>query len=267
MESAGDRTPESSRSSDLEAFIIVHDERTLLEHERGRTFRSLPQHRYLFVGMGSTELLRGRDDVIVARSLPDNIELQPNLLAFTAWYAIARNGLATKGHIALLEYDVRVSDEFHGRTLSALGEARRIVGYVPFPLTHPMYLHATPWLTRSLNTVYGLDPPRLIGDHLAGGGADLWTSTTNAAMGIEDLAAFVDWFLPLTALFSHDPIGAHVHERTIPLFCLLNEIENLYIPGVLEHEQARSHGILAVSQEQARRRAESDPPLRRPTDS
>ena len=58
-----------------------------------------------------------------------------------------------------------------------------------------------------------------------------------------DLARFVDWFLPVTEVFRHDPMGSHVHERAIPVFCLLNQIEDRYVPGVLEHEQVASHGI------------------------
>lgn len=253
--------------NELEVFVVIHDERALLEHERLRTFTHLPRYRYLFVGMGSTEGLRGRDDVIVARSLPDNVEHHPLLLSFTAWYAIARNGLATTKRVALLEYDVTISADFAERTETALREGHRIVGYVPFPLSHPMYLHASPWLSRSLDTAYGIDLPLLIHNHLDNGGTDLWTATTNAAMRVDDLVAFVDWFLPLTPLFSNDPIGAHVHERTIPVFCLLNDIENLHLPDVLEHEQARSHGIFAVPQEEARRCAESALSRRPPADS
>jgi hypothetical protein len=46
--------------------------------------------------------------VIIARDLPDNIEHLPNLVAWTGWYAIARNGLITADIVNLLEYDVNL---------------------------------------------------------------------------------------------------------------------------------------------------------------
>lgn len=241
---------------ELETFVIVHDEDLLLELEQAGTFRHLPRNRYLFVGNGTTGRLRGRDDVVVARTLPDNIEHHPHLLSFTGWYAVARNRLATAASVALLEYDVRIEADFAPRTLAELQRGRCIVGFVPFALSHPMYLHATPWLIRSLREVYGVDAASLISDHLAGGGADVWSSTTNMAMDVEDLDGFVDWFVPLTEVFRHDPIGAHVHERAVPVYCLLNDIEIACVPGLLHHDRLISHGILAVPQDEARRLAD-----------
>jgi len=233
----------------------------LLEYEREGRYRNLSRRRYVFVGDGATDKIDSRDDVIVARMLPDNIEHHANLLSFTAWYAIARNDLAESGSVSILEYDVSIAESFTAETLAALSGTHCIAGYVPFKLSHPMFLHATPWFTNSLEAVYGVDADGIVRSHLGGGGRDLWTATTNISMRTGDLASFVDWFLPLTVRFRHDPIGAHVHERTIPIFCKLNQIENVYIPGVLKHTQARSHGILAISQEEARDRAAGSAPL------
>ena len=259
-------TPSDESRSDIETFIVVHDQDILLESERQGRHTELPRSTYLFVGMGQTNLIEDRDDVIIARDLPDNIEDSPRLLSFTGWYAVAKNDLATSKHVVMVEYDITAFDGFTARTSAALAETHCIAGYIPFQLSHPMYLHATQWFPASLSTIYGIDVPTLIRDHLSEGGADLWTSTTNAALRTEDLGSFVDWFMPLATVFLHDPVGAHVHERTVPIFCLLNQIANTYVPGVLEHTQARSHGVLAVSQEEAHARASNLPPLIPPSD-
>ncbi|MCP4968125.1 MAG: hypothetical protein GY926_23180 [bacterium] len=248
-------TASDESRSDIESFIVVHDQDILLESERRGRYVELPRSTYLFVGMGQTNLIEDRDDVIVARHLPDNIEDNPRLLSFTAWYAVAKNDLAASEHVVMVEYDTTAFEGFTARTSTALAQTHCITGYVPFRLSHPMYMHATHWFTTSLSSIYGIDVPALIGDHLRQGGKDLWTSTTNTALRTKDLRRFVDWFMPLTTVFLHDPVGAHVHERTVPIFCLLNQIANTYVPGVLEHTQARSHGVLAVSQEEARTRA------------
>ncbi len=247
---------------ELEVIVMVHDQDLLLNCESEGRFAAIPRLRYVFLGSGPVDKLAGREELIVARHLPDNIEEHNlHLLSFTGWYAVARNGLATTRYLALLEYDVKIAAGFFERTLEALRAHGGIVGYVPFPLSHPMYLHATPWLISALAEAHGIDLSRMIRDHLAAGGADEWTATTNAAMAVGDLRAIVDWLVPVTRIYRHDPIGAHVHERTLKVFCLLHGIENRLLPGLLTHVQARSHQIFALSRAEAEQRARATEPL------
>jgi len=234
----------SSESIELETFVIVHSDELVLACEAEGRFADLPSYRYLFVGHGDVSRLQHLD-VIVARDLPDNIEQHVHLLSFTGWYAVARNSLTDARWVALLEYDVSLAPDFFETTLDALQTGRRLVGYIPFPLTHHMYLGATPWLSPVLAKVHGIDVEQVIQHRLAAGGDDMWTATTNQALAGEDLRQFVDWFLPASVYFRHDPVGAHVHERTLPMFCETQGIENVLIPDVLEHRQQRSHGIIA----------------------
>jgi len=236
---------------ELQCFIVIHDKVLIQKCEREGRFNYLPNYNYLFVGGGDVSGLESADNVIIARNLPDNIEHFPNLLSFTGWYAVSRNSLARTPFVALLEYDIEITKEFAEKTLCTLKETRAIVGYVSFALSHPMYMHATPWLIPAVRKMHGIDLPDLVEKHLAAGKADQWTRSTNAAMSAEDLHAFVDWFLPMTPMFRDDPIGAHVHERTFPIFCMINEMCNHLISGVLEHTQNRSHNIFALSREAA----------------
>ena len=256
-----DRVP-----ADLETFVIIHDQDALLRLESEGTFSNLSSFKFVFVGSRPTDLVYDREDVIVARLLPDNIEQHANLLSFTGWYAVARNDLAVARHVALLEYDVKVTAELERVTLAGLLDAHSIVGYVPVRLTNPMYLHSTPWFMEAMSSTYGIDVPALLREHLQGGGADLWTATTNHAMRREDLAAFVDWFMPLAQVFWHDPLGG-VHERAVPVFCLTRGIADRYSPGVLHHLQVESHGFACLPYEEAQRRANEAPPLLTPGDA
>jgi len=240
----------------IETFVIVHDQEVLLACEREGRFAGLPSYRYLFVGPRDVSSLTERENVIVARELPDNIEAYPNLLSFTGWYAVARNRLCRSPRVTLLEYDVRLAPDFFPRNLSLLSGRRSVVGYVPFPLSDPLYLHATPWLIPALRSAHGVDVAQLVQSHLDAGGADQWTATTNASMATADLEEFVAWFVPASRFFRHDPIGAHVHERAVPVFCLLKGLENLLLPDVLKHRQARSHGIRGRSRAEAQKEAE-----------
>ncbi len=241
--------------SEIETFVIVHDQDLLLACEQEGRFAGLSHFQYLFVGPREVSRLAGLSNVIVARELPDNIESSPNLLSFTGWYAVAKNGLTRKPWLTLLEYDVTLAPEFLPKTLEALRANRCILGYVPFPLSHPMYLHATPWLIPALQETHGLDLPKLLRAHLEAGGVDQWAATSNASLATSELTKFVDWFLPLSRVFQHDPLGAHVHERALPAYCFTMGLQNLVLPGVLQHRQARSHGIFARSWKEAEEQA------------
>jgi hypothetical protein len=83
----------------------------------------------------------------------------------------------------------------------------------------------------------------IIGAYLKAGGKDEWTATSNASMRTADLGPIVDWILPLTCVYRHDREGAHVHERTLKVFGLLNGIENYCVADILVHRQEESHGI------------------------
>ena len=246
----------SSDQSEIDVFVIVHDQDLLMAGEAEGRFAALPSYRYLFVGPREVSGLAHLTNVIVARDLPDNIERWPNLLSFTGWYAVAKNDLARAPFVTLLEYDVSLAPDFLAKTSALLRAQSCAVGYGSFPLSHPMYLHATPWLIPTLREAHNLDLPKLIREHLETGGADEWAATTNASLPVAELKKFVAWFLPVSRLLRHDPIGAHVHERALPIFCLTSELTNVILPGVLTHQQARSHGILARSWEEARQQAD-----------
>lgn len=241
---------------EIDTFVVIHSQEVLLDCEREGRFAHLPSYEYLFVGSGDVSQVTGFDNVVVARELPDNIEDYQNLLSFTGWYAVAKNNLTRARWVTLLEYDVRLNSDFSSKTLSLLRSGTRLVGYVPFPLSHPMYLHATPWLIHALRETYGIELAQLIGRHLDSGGLDQWNATTNASLSMTELKAFVDWFLPMTRLFRDDPMGAFVQERVLPVFCMLGGLENRLLPDVLNHRQVRSHGLRALSLKEAQYEAD-----------
>jgi hypothetical protein len=98
-----------------QTFIFVHDQQIVLDYIEAGKFDQLPDVQYVFLGQRPVDLLDqfvGEKKVIVARNLPDNIEHYPNLVAWTGWYAIARNGLITAEVVNLFEYDVNIIEEW-----------------------------------------------------------------------------------------------------------------------------------------------------------
>jgi hypothetical protein len=89
-------------------FIFVHDQQIVLDYIAAGKFHDLPDVKYCFLGMRPTDRIEDLPNVIIARNLPDNIEHYPNLVAWTGWYALMRNGLIKTDIVNLFEYDVNV---------------------------------------------------------------------------------------------------------------------------------------------------------------
>ena len=231
---------------ELEIFIICHDQETILHYERNSKFKYQPHYRYVFVGSGPADKIEGNDEVIICRNLLHNIEQYKYLVSFTAWYALVRNKLIRTKYVSLLEYDVSLSSDFYTKNLDVLMRTGGMIGYVIFPLNSPVFLGATPHLYSSIKKVYGLDVAEVVQEYIKTTGRNSWCSTSNCTMPTEVLEKFVDWYLPLTEEFREEKLGAHVEERAIKIFAINNNIKTFYLPGVLQHQQLKSHKIEAL---------------------
>jgi len=231
---------------ELEVFIICHDENIILENEQNKKFQHIPNYRYLFVGNGTTEKIKNNKKIIICRDLENNIEEYKTLVSFTAWYALVKNNLIQSKFVSLLEYDIDLSPDFFQKNLSVMEKYNGIIGYVVFPILHPIYFEATPWLEFSLREVFKIELRSLLVDYVKNTGLNSWCSTSNCTLSKETLINFVEWFIPLTEMFKTDPLGAHVHERSIKVFAILNGIKTFAIKNVLTHWQKKSHKIEAL---------------------
>ena len=233
--------------NDLEVFIVCHDQNIIVKNEVEKKFNNLKQYRYLFVGNGPIGLIENHPKVIICRNLPDNIEQYKYLVSFTAWYALAKNNLITTKYVSVIEYDVDLTEDFYEKNLGALNRTNGIIGYKIYTLISPIYFNATPWLKSSLSQVYNIDIEQFIMNFVMRTKKNSWSSSSNHTMPTEIFLKFVEWFIPLTEIFKNEKLGAHVHERVIKVFAILNEIGTYYIPNVLNHWQDKSHKIEALA--------------------
>ena len=252
--------------SDQMTFVIVHDQQLLLEAERQGRFASLSRSRYLFVGLGPTDLIDDRDDVVVARRLPGQYRGAPEVAQF---YRLVRD----RPQPARTD-SIRGAPGVRRRSLGRL-RARDTAGVVGQPCDRRVCSGTLdePALPPQHNMVHGVPcqylrarSAELAREHLSNGGTDLWTASTNHALRADDLVAFVQWFTPVTPQFRHDLVASAVHERSMWVFCRLNSIEDAYVPDVLHHTQAESHGV-SIPYAEVQRRANASPPLLTPADT
>lgn len=230
----------------LSLVVTIHDQDLLLAYEsEGKFSKIAASILYLFVGLGDTDKIADLPNVVIARNLADNIENYKYLVDFTAWYAIVRNQIETCDYVALLQYDVSVSDDFIEESLAALNSNRdAIVGYVPLDMGDRNFIRQNMGykpLELACREIYGIEIGRLLKAHIKLANDKKWPTTNNVAMHRQTLEDFVRWFTPLAMSMGNEKPVGHAFERAIKLYSILSGRGNSYLCDVLSHFQMNSH--------------------------
>jgi hypothetical protein len=174
-------------------------------------------------------------NVYILRDLEHNIEHEPKLLTFTAWYAIVKNNLFPEhDYITILEYDVTFTDDFFPK-LTALCESQMpdVVSFYPeFPPGCCLDVDVDKPLFESFLLYKAIEPDWDI----------TWSPTSNHCMRAHILEQFVDWYWPDCELLKNGDAQkvSWYHERLFPFFLLANDITFTTISG-LSHHHLNSH--------------------------
>ena len=97
-----------TREPSVQTFIFVHDQKIIEDCDKIGKFSAMPNVKYVFLGYRDTDKVKERSDVIIARDQPVNIESKKNLVAWTGWYSVVKNGHASADIINLFEYDINM---------------------------------------------------------------------------------------------------------------------------------------------------------------
>jgi hypothetical protein len=201
-----------------QTFIFVHDQYIVLDYLAAGKFNELPDVKYVFLGQRPSDQIGHLVDmgkVIIARDLPDNIEHYPNLVAWTGWYAIARNGLITADIVNLFEYDVN---------LLGWKQPMASAGY----FWHP-YADSTWWNYNGIKTELRKLEISVTNDPLP--------MTSNYTLFAERISTFVKALME-SDLDPEHPQAGHIVER----YCSAYFQFKVTAAGGLTHLYADSHG-------------------------
>jgi hypothetical protein len=201
-----------------QTFIFVHDQYIVLDYLAAGKFNDLPNVKYVFLGQRPSDQIGHLVDmgkVIIARDLPDNIEHLPNLVAWTGWYAIARNGLITAEVVNLFEYDINLID---------WKQPMASVGY----FWHP-YADNTWWNYNGIKTELRRLEVSVSSDPLP--------MTSNYTLFSDKIYPFINTLMASEFDFEHDQAG-HIVER----YCSAYFQFKVTAAGGLTHLYADSHG-------------------------
>ncbi len=228
----------------MKSYIIAHNTRVV--QNVSKYYDPLGDYSFIFVGHKPDNSIKEYNSrpAIVAKSLKQNLETFPWLVAFTAWFALVKNDFIEDDEwYGIFEYDIRASEDFLDKVTPHLKEGN-MVGFIPFTINHVLFAHGTKYLQKSLMNIYGIDVNTIIKKELFLK-RSLWNSTTNCVILGRDMKEFVDWYFALIHEFDENPNAAHVHERALRVWMSLKNINPVYVPNVLKHFQMKSHKIEA----------------------
>jgi hypothetical protein len=203
-------------------FIFVHDQQIVLDYIAAGKFHDLPDVKYCFLGMRPTDRIEDLPNVIIARNLPDNIEHYPNLVAWTGWYALVRNGLIKTDIVNLFEYDVNVVGDWVQPTEST--------NYFPYPSTDENW-----WNYNGIRS----EVAKCVTDFYEAKHLPMTSNYTLDQIGLASVMESMEFSIHSKKLNPLHPQAGHIIER---IFSFWLEGEIPIYPNRLTHLYADSHG-------------------------
>lgn len=231
-----------------QTFIFVHDQNIVLDFKKHNKFLILENVKYVFLGDKVCDLIKDFDDVIICRELPNNIEEYPKLTSFSGWYAIWKNNLYDSDYINLFEYDINLMDNFYENYNKSLLNKSNVIGYIPFNPQDYNFIGHSIWsseLINSINKNYNIDTHKVIKKLPKN---YICSMTSNHTMNKKTFDEYMKWINPMVDDIKISKYSGHQMERSISLFYILNNINNIdVIPNILHHFQFDSHETQGIS--------------------
>lgn len=188
----------------------------------------------LFVGM---ESVQPGPRIIICRDLEDNIEHEPKLLTFTAWYAIIKNNLYKEySYICIFEYDASTGAEFIPEIVKRCKEGEfDVISFftsTPFNAFNPFLQDVNLDIMNYIRGILGIDY-----DY-----SRSWNHSSNHCIRREVLQDFVEWYSEQYPYIKEKDIKhlSWYHERLFAMYTFAKVLKQNTMDGVT-HVSASSH--------------------------
>ena len=215
-----------------------------MQLEKNRCFRNIEDYKYLFLGKRPVDKLKDlTEKVIIARDLENNIEDEKALYDYTGWYALIKNNLISGDFFVVVQYDCFLKEGFEETIEKILKKhPNKFIGFQPnlnfcnFWIPE-QFSHA---LAVAAKEVYNLDIIELV-DDAYNKGDTIWAGGGTFAGSKKWLENFINWVEPMKKIILQDKMAAHSIERSIKIFNIVHDIQEVYLPEILEHIFNCSH--------------------------
>lgn len=215
---------------DILYLIVIHDPKIIDHFESIKKYEILKNYKYVLVGIHNQDY--SNDKVIQCDRLEDNIEHFKNYLAYTGWWAIAKNCLheIEFKYIFFLEYDTNIvnEDSLCEMEKNIIDGKYSISGIASLPTT-VCFVDDNHILSKKLNYTQN---------------NSTWMVTNNILFEKNILEEFIkseELEYAFSVLQNGVGVG-HDLERFTTLYCIKNNIPyNIVLPCCFDHVAMDSH--------------------------
>jgi len=228
----------------IKTFIFIHDQDLLREFEVTQKFIGFKDYSYVFVGNGPTNNIEHLPNVIISRNYDGHLEDYPKLTSFSGWYTLWKHKLIETEYVNLFEYDINYIPNFLPHISKMLYDKQDIIGYIPFPTQHQMFIQYPPFINtlfKSIRKTYHIDIQRLLMNTINDGKMIYWSSTSNTTFRKSVFNQYMNWMSPMVDEIKVDPNAGHLHERSITIFASMKNKKLTLTNGFIKHYQMDSH--------------------------
>lgn len=228
----------------VKTFIFIHDQDLLLEFEKTKKFIGFNNYRYVFVGNRPIDKIEDMSNVIISRNYEGNLENYPQFTSFTGWYTLWKHNLIDSEYVNLFEYDINYVPDFETNLYKFYYEKSDMIGYIPFPANHNMFVRHKPFINglfNAIKSIYRMDIGEIINEAVESKTLTYWSSTSNTTFRKDVFEKYMSWFVPLVNLIKDDKNAGHYHERSLTIFSIMNKKRFLLTANFIKHFQMDSH--------------------------
>jgi len=220
--------------------IVVHSKQIIELFESSQRYKDLKNYVYILVGIHNEDYTS--DKIIQCDRLMDNIEDNKNYLAYTGWYAVAKNlnliGKQFK-YIYFLEYDTNITEPSDLKTMifNIFEGDKKVYGF------HAFELHSC-FLDNSIFNSLMVSFLKEKGYRSVRGNNNNWMATNNMVFERNFLVDFFNDEMTIDFLkyLKNDKMSGHNLERYLSVYCFLKNVQFDFVnPNCFKHEAMDSH--------------------------
>lgn len=222
----------------IDFYIVVHSINLINFFEETEKYKDLVNYKYLLVGKHHTNY--NNNKIIQCDRLLENKEDFNHYLAYTGWYALAKNlPTSSSDYICFLEYDTDVMPGFNLENLQNYIYSKNLkcYGLTYMPLHDGIFVN-TQFTHKTLSYLKQRNIKEIKPNN------HNWITTNNMFFNKQFL---VDYFNdPFTTDFlnylNNDPMSGHFLERFLSIYCFINNITfDIIDNNILVHRGLDSH--------------------------
>lgn len=229
---------------EIKTFIFVHDQSLIKLFEENGKFEGFKDYTYVFLGNRDCNEVEHLPNVIVSRNYDGHLEDYPKLTSFSGWYTLWKHKLIDTEYVNLFEYDINYVPDFLPQISKLIYDRQDMIGYIPFPAPHPMFVQHPPFIDTLFSTIkktYHVDIQKHLMQAINESKITYWSSTSNTTFRKSVFDQYMNWMLPMIDEIKIDPNAGHLHERSITIFATMRNKKLVLTNGFLKHYQMDSH--------------------------